>query len=304
MKPRALIKKRRIRPRAMSSAFAVYYYTNTQEHYWPEGRDWKYGVEALRRYSLDSGRVIGRILMLRIAIVLAVLLTSVSPAGAQLDKMLKGLGGSFGSDLGGLSDAKVGSGLREALKVGTENAVVQTGTIDGFLLNKAIKILMPKPLQAMEQPLRLVGYGPQIDEFVVGMNRAAEKAVPFAKEIFWDAIGQMTFDDAKKILVGSDTAATDYFKSKTTKKLQAAFLPSVTDVMNQVGVNRQYNELIGRYKSVPFAKSIAFDPNQYVTEKATDGIFYVVGQEEKKIRNNPAAQVTDLLKEVFGSRKK
>ena len=140
------------------------------------------------------------------------------------------------------------------------------------MLNKAIKILMPKPLQAMEQPLRLVGYGPQIDEFVVGMNRAAEKAVPFAKDIFWEAIGQMTFDDATKILNGGDTAATDYFKAKTSKKLQTAFRPSVEDVMNQVGVNRQYNELIGRYKSVPFAKSVTFDVNQYVTEKATDGL--------------------------------
>jgi len=171
-------------------------------------------------------------------------------------------------------------------------------------MNKAIKILMPKTLQNMDKPLRLVGYGPQIDEFVVGMNRAAEKAVPFAKEIFWNAIGQMSFDDVRKILAGGDTAATDYFKSKTTKNLQAAFLPSVTDVMNQVGVNQQYNALVGKYKDVPLSKNIAFDVNQYVTEKATDGIFFVVGQEEKKIRNNPAAQVTDLLKEVFGSVKK
>jgi hypothetical protein len=235
---------------------------------------------------------------------LAVLLLALSvaqPAWAQFDKYLKGLGGLTGG--GGLSDAKIGSGLKEALKVGTENAVGQTGTLDGFLRNQAIKILMPKALQNMEQPLRLVGYGPQIDEFVVGMNRAAEKAVPFAKEIFWDAIGQMSFDDARKILNGKDTAATDYFKSKTSKKLHSAFRPSVENVMNDVGVNRQYNELIGRYKSVPFAQSITFDVNQYVTEKATDGLFFVVAQEEKKIRTNPAARVNDLLKEVFGSKK-
>ena len=240
--------------------------------------------------------------MMRFALMMLFFLAAAEPAAAQFDKILKGLGSNLPS-FGGLSDAKIGSGLQEALKVGTGNAVVQTGAVDGFLLNAAIKILMPKTLQNIEKPLRLVGYGPQIDEFVVGMNRAAEKAVPFAKEIFWDAIGQMTFDDARKILSGSDTAATDYFKSKTTKKLQAAFLPSVTDVMNQVGVNRQYNELIGKYKDVPFSKNIVFDVNQYVTEKATDGIFYVVGQEEKKIRTNPAARVTDLLKEVFGSRK-
>jgi Protein of unknown function (DUF4197) len=226
----------------------------------------------------------------------------VSPASAQLDKMLKGLG-SLSSGGSGMSDAKIGSGLQEALKVGTENAVSQTGATDGFLMNKAIKILMPKPLQTIEQPLRLVGYGPQVDEFVVGMNRAAEKAVPFAKQIFWDAIGAMTFDDARKILNGSDTAATDYFKSKTSKKLQATFLPSVKEVMDQVGVNRQYNDLIGKYKDVPFSKNISFDVNQYVTEKSTDGLFFVVGQEEKKIRTNPAARATDLLKEVFGSRK-
>jgi hypothetical protein len=241
--------------------------------------------------------------MIRLVATLLFYLLAVSPASAQLDKVLKGLGGNLPSIGGGLSDAKIGSGLQEALKIGTENAVVQTGTVDGFLMNKAIKILMPKTLQNMEKPLRMVGYGPQIDEFVVGMNRAAEKAVPFAKEIFWDAIGEMTFDDARKILNGNDTAATDYFKAKTSKKLHAAFRPSVEQVMDQVGVNKQYNDLIGRYKSVPFAKSITFDVNQYVTEKATDGIFYVVAEEEKKIRTNPAARVSDLLKEVFGSRR-
>ncbi len=239
--------------------------------------------------------------MFRIGVTLALLLFAVSPASAQFDQMLKGLS-NMSSSGSGLSDVKIGAGLQDALKIGTENAVLQTGKTDGFLMNKAIKILMPKSLQMMETPLRMVGYGPQIDEFVVGMNRAAEKAVPFAKDIFWEAIGAMTFDDARKILNGGDTAATDYFKAKTSKKLQAAFLPSVTEVMSQVGVNRQYNELVGKYKDVPFAKSITFDVNQYVTEKTTDGLFFVVGQEEKKIRTNPAAQVTDLLKEVFGKK--
>jgi Protein of unknown function (DUF4197) len=241
--------------------------------------------------------------MIKGALTVLFFLLAVNPAAAQFDKMLKGLGSSLPGFGGGLSDAKIGSGLQEALKLGTENAVTETSSVDGFLLNKAIKILMPKSLQTIEKPLRLVGYGPQIDEFVVGMNRAAEKSVPFAKDIFWGAIGEMTFDDARKILNGGDTAATDYFKAKTTKKLQAAFLPSVTEVMNQVGVNRQYNDLVGKYRDVPFAKSVTFDVNQYVTEKTTDGIFYMVGQEEKKIRTNPAARVNDLLKEVFGSRK-
>lgn len=241
--------------------------------------------------------------MIKVSAAILFLALSVIPAWAQFDNLLKGLGGLTGGSTG-LTDVKIGSGLQEALKIGTGNAVAQTGTLDGFLANQAIKILMPKSLQTIEKPLRLIGYGPQIDEFVVGMNRAAEKAVPFAKEIFWDAIGQMTFDDARKILNGSDTAATEYFKAKTSKKLHAAFRPSVESVMNEVGVNRQYNELVGKYQNVPFAKSITFDVNQYVTEKATDGLFYVVGQEEKKIRTNPAARVTDLLKDVFGSVKR
>ena len=238
---------------------------------------------------------------LSLTIVLFVLATN--PASAQLDSILRGLGNlpsATGSAGAGLTDAKIGSGLQEALKVGSENAVGQTSAVDGFLRNQAIKILMPESLRSIERPLRLVGYGPQIDEFVVGMNRAAERAVPFAKEIIWNAIGEMSFDDVRKILSGGDTAATDYFRSKTSKSLQAAFLPSVTTVMNDVGVNRQYNDLIGKYKEVPFASSIAFDVNKYVTEKTTDGLFYVIAQEEKKIRTNPAARVTDLLKEVFG----
>src|SRR5687768_1374990 len=240
--------------------------------------------------------------MSKLILIAAFLAATVSPASAQFDKVLKGLGSMSGGG-SGLSDAKIGSGLQEALKVGTENATVQTGTVDGFLKNQAIKILMPRQLQNIEQPLRLVGYGPQIDEFIVSMNRAAEKAVPFAKEIFWDAIGQMTFDDASKILNGNDTAATDYFKEKTSKKLHSAFKPTVKTVMADVGVTRQYNDLIGRYKAVPFAQSISFDIDQYVTEKTTDGLFFVVGQEERKIRTNPAARVTDLLKDVFGGKR-
>lgn len=226
-----------------------------------------------------------------------VLLLTVGPAWAQLDRLLEGLGLGQQS---GLSEVKVGSGLREALKVGTENTVSLTGRTDGFFRNEAIKILMPKTLLKLEKPLRMVGYGDQVDEFVLSMNRAAERAAPFAKEIFWNAIAEMTFEDARKILAGSDTAATDYFKGKTTDKLVAAFRPVVEKSMNEVGVTRQYKKLVGRYEGIPFTKSVVFDVDQYVVKKAMDGLFYVLGQEEKKIRNHPAARVTDLLKEVFG----
>ncbi len=235
--------------------------------------------------------------MIRILGILAVLLLSGNPAWGQFDRLLEGLG--MGQQKG-LSDVKIGSGLKEALKVGTENTVNLTGRTDGYFLNEAIKILMPKSLRSLEQPLRLVGYGPQIDEFVLSMNRAAEKAAPYAKEIFWDAIGQMTFDDARKILSGGDTAATDFFKEKTSDKLAKAFRPVVETAMNDVGVTRQYKELVGRYESIPFSKNIVFDIDDYVVGKGMEGLFYVLGQEEKKIRTNPAARVTDLLKEVFG----
>jgi hypothetical protein len=189
--------------------------------------------------------------------------------------------------------------LKEALKIGTGNAVNLTGKTDGYFLNQAIKILMPEKLRTLEKGLRAVGYGPQIDEFVLSMNRSAEQAAPAAKQIFWDALEQMTFEDARKILSGNETAATEYFKGKTTDKLTAAFRPVVDKSMNEVGVPRQYNELVGRYESIPFVKKETFDLDSYVVTKALDGLFHVLGDEEKKIRTNPEARVTDLLKEVF-----
>ena len=218
------------------------------------------------------------------------------PASAQIDRIFKGLG--IGQKAG-LSDAKIGSGLKEALKIGTENTVNLTGKTDGYFLDQAIKILMPEKLRTLEKGLRAVGYGPQIDEFVLSMNRSAEQAAPAAKQIFWDALEQMTFEDARKILSGNETAATEYFKGKTTDKLTAAFRPVVDKSMNEVGVTRQYNELVGRYESIPFVKKETFDLDSYVVTKALDGLFHVLGDEEKKIRTNPQARVTDLLKEVF-----
>jgi len=236
-------------------------------------------------------------MIVRMLIAGMVILFTAFPASAQLDKIFKGLG--IGGK-GELSDAKIGSGLKEALQIGTENAVNLTGKMDGYFLNQVIKILMPEKLRNVEKGLRTVGYGPEIDEFVLSMNRAAERAAPYAKQIFWDAIGEMTFEDVRKILSGHDTAATDYFKGKTTDKLTIIFKPPVSNAMNEVGVTRQYKELVGRYENIPFVKKESFDIDHYVVTKALDGLFYMVGEEEKKIRKNPAARVTDLLKEVFG----
>jgi hypothetical protein len=225
-----------------------------------------------------------------------ILLLAGAPASAQLDQILRGLGIGQPS---GLSEAKVGSGLREALKVGTENTVKLTGRVDGYFMNQAIKILMPEKIQTLEKGLRLVGYGPQVDEFVLSMNRAAERSAPFAQQIFWDAISEMSFEDARGILHGGETAATEYFRAKTTDRLAAAFRPVVDRAMSEVGVTRQYKELVARSQAIPFLKSEALDIDRYVVTKALDGLFLVLGEEERKIRTNPAARVTDLLQEVF-----
>ena len=235
-------------------------------------------------------------MMIRAITVIMIILLTALPASAQLDRIFKGLG--IGQK-GDLSDVKIGSGLKEALKIGTENAVGLTGKTDGYFLNQAIKILMPEKLRTVEKGVRAVGYGSQVDEFVLSMNRAAEQAAPAAKQIFWDAIGEMTFEDVRKIWSGNETAATDYFKGKTTDKLTAAFRPVVNKAMNEVGVTRQYKELVGKYESIPFVKKETFDIDGYVVTKALDGLFHVVGEEERKIRTNPQARVTDLLKEVF-----
>jgi hypothetical protein len=235
-------------------------------------------------------------LLLATALALGLLL-SPSPAAAQLDRLLQGLG------IGGLSDAKIGSGLKEALRVGTETAVSLTGKTDGYFANQAIKILMPSQLQTADKGLRMVGYGPQLDEFVLSMNRAAEAAAPGAKKIFGDAIGAMSIEDARKIWSGGDNAATQYFKSKTSDQLTAAFKPVVDKALNQVGVTRQYKELLGRAQSIPFMKTESLDIDRYVLGKSLDGLFHVLGEQEKQIRTNPAARTTELLKEVFSASK-
>jgi uncharacterized protein DUF4197 len=214
-------------------------------------------------------------------------------AGDRGDRLHRGLRG------GAADDAKIGAGLKEALQVATEKTVSLTGKTDGYFTNQAIKILMPERLRTFESGLRAVGYGPQVDELVLDMNRAAERAAPQAKQIFFDAIGGMTFDDARKILNGGDTAATQYFKAKTTPQLTAAFRPVVEQSMSQVGVSRQYKDLVSRFDAIPFARSQAFDLDGYVVDKGLSGLFVVLGEQEKQIRTNPTARATDLLKEVF-----
>ena len=200
----------------------------------------------------------------------------------------------------GLTQEQIAAGLKDALRVGTEHATALTGKTDGYYRNPSIKIPMPEQLQAFEKGLRIFGFGPQVDEFVLSMNRAAERAAPKATEIFAGAIAQMPFADAQQILSGPDTAATEYFKAKTSAQLTAAFRPHVEQAMNQVGVTRQYKDLVQRFRTIPLPKTELVDLDQYVVGKGLEGLFLMLGQEEEAIRKNPAARVTDLLKQVFG----
>ena len=219
------------------------------------------------------------------------------PAIGQFGKIIKSLGIDQQE---ALSDDTVVSGLKEALQVGSDKAVGTTGKLDGYFLNEAIKILMLQKLRTVEKGLRMVGYGPKVDELVLSMNRAAEQAAPFAKDIFWDAIKEMSFADARKVLRGGDTAATQYFKEKTSAELASTFHPLVKKSMDSVGVPRQYKELVGRYQAIPFMKSEAFDLDHYVVDQALAGLFHILGEEERKIRTDPAAQVSGLLVKVLG----
>lgn len=237
-------------------------------------------------------------------VVLASVAALATPAGAQIriEDLLKGAPQQR-PGTGGIGDVRIGEGLKEALRIGTQNAVAVTGRLDGYFANQAIKILMPERLKNLEVGLRSIGFGAQVDELVLGMNRAAERAAPFARDIFVDAVGRMTIDDARRILGGPETAATDYFRNKTTAKLTTAFAPVVDRAMNEVGVSRQYNQLLDQARAIPFFRAEEYDLDRYVVGKSLDGLFRVVGEEERKIRRDPAARVTDVLRDVFGQRR-
>jgi len=230
-----------------------------------------------------------------------IFLTSTAYSGFFED-MFKVVGG--GTQREELDESTIASGLKEALSIGTENAVKNVSRVDGYFGNEAIKILIPEKVKLVTDVLSTVGYKKQVDDFVLSMNRAAEKAAPEALPIFADAIREMTFEDAKNILNGGDTSATDFFRDKTQGKISDAFRPIVAESMDDVGVMRSYKKMMGTYDILPFAQTVlkeeSIDIEQYVTTKAVDGLFYVVGQEEKKIRTDPAARITELLKTVFG----
>jgi hypothetical protein len=199
-----------------------------------------------------------------------------------------------------LSLETVVAGLKEALRVGTGNAVKVTSRKDGYWGNAAIRIPMPPELETMASTLRSLGLGAKVQEFEKKMNEAAEKAAALAAPAFADALRDMTFDDARRILKGRGTEATDYFRARTTAPLTRAYAPIVREQTERVGAVREYNALVARYNKIPLVPKPKFDLDEYVTGKALEGLFTVLGEEERKIRENPAARTTELLRRVFG----
>ena len=224
-------------------------------------------------------------------------LLAAPPAFAQLDKILEGI---FKPKTKLNGDNRIIEGLKEALRIGTGNAIKLTGRPDGFFANTLIRILMPEKLRALEKGMRLIGMGKQVDAFVLSMNRSAEAAAPLAADIFLGAIQEMNFEDARRLLTGGETAATSYFQTKTAGKLTAAFRPVVAKTMAENEVGRHFQNLLNAARKLPMMKTEALDMETYVVGKSLDGLFLMIGNEERKIRKDPAARVTAILREVFG----
>jgi hypothetical protein len=208
----------------------------------------------------------------------------------------KGGGGSVG-----LSQQDVINGLKEALKVATNNAGSSASKVDGFNGNSLIKIPFPPDAEKVKKTAIDMGQQKQVDDFVLSLNRAAEQAAIKAAPIFVDAVTSMTIQDGFSILNGADDAATQYMKNKTTQQLHDVFLPIVKDAIQSVNVTKYWTPLINTYNSIPFTQKVNPDLNEYVTQQALNGIFVLMAQEELKIRKQPAARVSDILKKVFGS---
>jgi hypothetical protein len=234
--------------------------------------------------------------LIRLLLVFALAISSTAWVIAQVDQASKETVGPSGLD-----NDKITAALREALETSTVKAIAFTGKHDGFLKNDDIRILLPPNLQAIGKSMRLIASGEQVDELEIGMNRAAEQATPQAKAIFLASIKKVTFTSPRKILDGNETAASDYFRQACSDDISGAFTPIVHHALDHLGVIKQYNRVI---KSAPGGGVIAsnFDLDKYVVEQTLNGIFAVIGAEESRIRNDPAAQTTDLEKEVFGGK--
>lgn len=239
--------------------------------------------------------------------ILAAGLTLALPAHAvDLGELLKGVinkpaGQPAATGVDALSSADINAGLKEALTRGADAAVAQLGQKDGFFGNAALKILLPPSLQKAEKAMRMFGMGKQTDELVLSMNRAAEAAVPEAKTLLVGAVREMSLEDAKGILTGGKTSATDFFRKKTETTLTERFSPIVKATTDKVGLAQQYNRYAGAAAKFNLVDKKQANVEQYVTQQALDRLYTLIGEKEAAIRANPLQAGSDLLKKVFGA---
>ena len=200
-----------------------------------------------------------------------------------------------------LTTNEVADGLKEALIKGISKGSDQTSKLDGYFKNEAIKILFPPDVQRVEEKLRQIGLGGEVDKFVMTLNRGAEEAAKEAKPIFITAIKSMTIDDAWGILKGQPDAATQYLKRTTSTQLKEKFSPVIQSSLDKVNATKYYGNLVTTYNGIPFVDKVNPDLNDYATDKAIEGLFFMIAKEEREIRRDPVARTTDLLRRVFGS---
>jgi len=200
---------------------------------------------------------------------------------------------------GVLSQAEIGNGLKEALNNGIIKQVSKLTATDGFFKNEAVKILLPEELQTVDKKLRQIGMEKLADEGLKVINRAAEDAVKEATPIFVDAVKQMTFTDAKNILLGNDSSATTYLQNTTSTALYAKFNPVIKNSYTKVGADKVWSQIITKYNSIPLVTKVNPDLTDYTTNKAMEGVFKMIAVEEKDIRTNLSSRSSDLLKKVF-----
>jgi hypothetical protein len=216
-----------------------------------------------------------------------------------IGKVLEKIPGTGGSGSNSLSNDDIVGGLKEALRVGTDSSTKRLSKVDGFFSDAAIKILMPEEAKKVESSLRGMGMGNLVDKAILSMNRAAEDAASGVGTIFWNSITNMSVSDGISILRGGDFAATEYLKKTTTAELTQKFKPVIEVALKKADATKYWKEIFSKYNMFA-SKKVETDLTAYVTDKALSGLFYHIGLQEQKIRKDPAAQVTDILKKVFG----
>jgi hypothetical protein len=237
--------------------------------------------------------------MLKSSILLLFMGVLAACTASQINSVL-GQTGSSSQSNAGLSTDEIAQGLVEALTVGIERSTSQASETDGYYRNPLIKIPFPPEIQEVEKKLRQLGLDKPVDDFVLSMNRAAEKAAAEAVPLFVSAIKKMTIQDARDILLGDQHAATHYLKEATFDELGTKYRPIVHESLAAVDATRYYETVTTAYNTIPFVRKVETDLDQYVTEMALDGLFTLVAKEEEKIRKDPVARTTDLLRKVFG----